>query len=125
MDLTHLLSHVFGFYLLIIGCLFLFKPRDLARTMSEFAKSEALLFLGGIVGVTAGLLIVFSHNIWDGDTITTVVTILGWAILLKGLAVIFLPQQAVKAWTRWSNVDTFSYFYGLVTLLFGLYLIFG
>jgi hypothetical protein len=125
MPLTFFLAQVFGWYLLIIGALFLFKRREFVEAIAEMARSKAMLLLAGIFGTTAGLLVVLSHEVWGAGAIPALVTILGWLILLKGLAVIFLPQQVVDAWTRWSNLEKLSYLYAAVTIILGLYLVLG
>ncbi len=125
MPLTFFLAQVFGWYLLIIGALFLFKRREFVEAVAEMARSKATLLLAGLFGTLGGLLVVLSHEVWGAGAIPTLVTLFGWAILLKGLAIIFLPQQVVNAWTRWSNLERFAYLYAAVTIILGLYLVLG
>ncbi|HVM73475.1 MAG TPA: hypothetical protein VMU13_01180 [Candidatus Paceibacterota bacterium] len=125
MTLTFFLSQVFGWYLLIIGALFLFKRNEFVHAVKEMVHSKAMLLLAGLFGTTCGLLVVLSHNIWDGDMMSTLVTVLGWVVFLKGLSIVFLPQQVVSMWTRWSNLEKLSYLYAAVTIILGLYLLVG
>ena len=125
MTLTYFLAQVFGWYLLLIGALFLFKRREFIQAATEMARSKGMLLLGGLFAALCGLLVVLSHTVWGAGPIATFVTILGWAVLLKGLAVIFLPLRVVDMWTKWSRMEKYSYIYAAVTIIAGLFLIFG
>jgi hypothetical protein len=70
-------------------------------------------------------MVVLSYVGWGAGIIPTLVTVLGWAVLLKGLAIIFLPQQVVNAWTRWSHMEKFAYLYAAVVIIIGLFLVLG
>jgi uncharacterized membrane protein len=116
---------VFGFYLLLIGALFLFKRKEFVEAATEMSKSKAMLLVVGLVATLCGLMVVLSYVGWGAGLIPTLITLLGWAVLLKGLAIIFLPQQVVNAWTRWSHLDKLAYVYAAVTIIVGLFLVLG
>jgi hypothetical protein len=61
---------------------------ELAR---EVLKSRALIYLSGVLSMTAGLAVVLSHNIWAADW-RVLVTILGWLAAVGGAVRIVLPQ---------------------------------
>lgn len=125
MTLTFFLSQVFGWYFLLIGALFLIKRTEFIQSVGEMARSKALLLLAGFFAVTCGLLVVISHNEWNAGALSTLVTLIGWAILVKGIAIIFLPRQVVAVWTRWSNLEKFAYVYATVAIVIGLCLLCG
>ena len=125
MSLTFFLAQVFGWYFLLIGALFLFKRREFVEAATEMARSKAMLLVVGLIATLCGLMVVLSYVGWGAGIIPTLVTLLGWAVLLKGLAVIFLPQQIVNLWTRWSNLEKLSYLYAAVTIFLGLFLVLG
>ena len=62
-------------------------------------KNTAALYLGGIMAVVAGLLIVTFHNIWEPSWIV-VITVFGWLSLLKGLMLLTFP----KAFSFWRSM---------------------
>ena len=125
MSLTFFLAEVFGWYLLLIGALFLFKRREFVEAATEMAKSKAMLLLAGLIATLCGLMVVLSYVGWGAGAVPTLITILGWAVLLKGLAIIFLPQQVISLWTRWSNLEKLAYLYAAVTIIVGLFLVLG
>jgi uncharacterized membrane protein HdeD (DUF308 family) len=76
----------------------------LYRTIAdEFLRNPALIYLSGVLTLTAGLAIVLNHNLWTGDW-RVLVTVLGWLAVLGGVLRIFAPPQLVTfgraAWRR-------------------------
>jgi hypothetical protein len=61
--------------------------------MKAIIQDRPLLFIAGLVGVTAGLAIVLSHNVWSGGALPVIVTLFGWASLLKGIILLVLPPE--------------------------------
>jgi MFS family permease len=61
---------------------------ELAR---EVLKSRALIYLTGLLSMTAGLAVVLSHNVWTADW-RVLVTLLGWLAAIGGAVRIVLPQ---------------------------------
>ena len=125
MELTYFLAQLFGYYLVIIGLLFLFRKNEFIRVVSDMSKSESFLLLAGMLTAAAGLATVLTHNLWSEGNLALLVTLIGWAALLKGLALMFLPERTIVMWTRWSSLKKYSYFYAIVILLLGLYLLHG
>jgi hypothetical protein len=64
--------------------------RAMAR---EFLRSPALLYLSGLLTLTAGVAIVLAHNVWVADW-RILITILGWLAVIGGAARILLPERA-------------------------------
>lgn len=60
--------------------------------VKDFEKSPGLTYLAGFITVIIGLLIVGQHNVWQKDW-TVLVTIIGWAALIKGVFLIAFPNQ--------------------------------
>ncbi len=58
----------------------------------QVSRDPALIFLSGILLFVAGLAIVRAHNVWAGGW-PVLVTVLGWLILLGGLARMLFPTQ--------------------------------
>jgi uncharacterized membrane protein len=57
----------------------------------EFLRSRALIYLSGLLTMTAGLAIVLTHNVWRPDW-PVIITILGWLALIGGAFRIITPQ---------------------------------
>ena len=59
--------------------------------MQEFLRSHALIFLSGILTMTAGVAIVLTHNVWVADW-RVLITILGWLAAIGGAVRIAAPH---------------------------------
>jgi hypothetical protein len=61
----------------------------------EFLRSRALIYLSGLLTMTAGLAIVLNHNVWRPNW-PVVITVLGWLAAIGGAARIIAPQGTEK-----------------------------
>ncbi len=85
------LAKLIGPLLAAIG-LGLIVDSDTFRLMAgEFLKSYALIYIAGLLALTAGLAIVNTHNEWTGDW-RVVITILGWLCVIGGIVRIVFPR---------------------------------
>ena len=57
----------------------------------EFLRSRALIYLSGLLSMTAGLAIILTHNVWRADW-PVIITILGWLAAIGGAFRIIMPQ---------------------------------
>ena len=57
----------------------------------EFLRSRALIYLSGLLLMTAGLAIVLTHNVWRADW-PVIITLLGWLAAIGGAVRIVVPQ---------------------------------
>lgn len=121
MELTVLLSKIFGVYMIIAGIAVFFNRRHLMVGIIAMAKERFAQLVAGILAVLMGLILVNIHNVWSTAP-AAVVSLIGWIALLKGLLYLFLPEaqlaKLVKGLTEraWYTVD------GVLALLVGLYL---
>lgn len=65
-----------------------------ARAWDEFfallrAKGRAGVIVNGLLALTFGSIVVAGHNVWGG--LPTIVTLVGWAQLLKGFLHLAVP----------------------------------
>ena len=65
----------------------------------EFLRSRALIYLSGLLTMTAGLAIVLTHNVWRADW-PVLITILGWLAVIGGAARIIAPQGTERVGRR-------------------------
>jgi hypothetical protein len=91
MQTSRFLAKLIGPLLVVIGLALLFNADAFRAMAGEFLKSYALIYLAGLLTLTAGLAIVNTHNVWTGDW-RVVITILGWLFLLGGIFRIGFPN---------------------------------
>jgi hypothetical protein len=52
--------------------------------------TPSLLWVVSVITLTVGLATVLAHNIWSGGVLAVVVTLVAWAMLIKGLLFLFV-----------------------------------
>jgi hypothetical protein len=65
----------------------------------EFLRSRALIYLSGLLTMTAGLAIVLTHNVWRADW-PVLITIIGWLAVIGGAFRIVMPQGTERIGRR-------------------------
>jgi hypothetical protein len=85
----------------------------------QFLSSYALIFLAGLLTLTAGIALVLAHNVWVADW-RVIITILGWLGVIGGIGRIIAPNLVVRvgdaAISQGSGLLIFA---GLVILTLG------
>lgn len=77
-------------YLAVAAGAFL-RKNYLHDILSSLTDSAALLYLSGMLATLSGVLMLHAQNSWTADW-TTVITIAGWAALIKGVVIIACPN---------------------------------
>ena len=88
------LAKLIGPVCLVIGIALLINGAAFRTLAGEFLNNPALMFLSGVITLPAGLAVVLTHNVWVADW-RVLITILGWLMIVGGLARILVPQRAV------------------------------
>ena len=66
---------------------------------------------------------VLGHNVWSGGALPVVVTLIGWATLLKALPLLFLgPDDAAAIFLNGLGYAHVLYWYAAFAVLLGGYL---
>lgn len=108
----------------VVAAVGLLVDREGYRAMAAlFLASPALIFLSGLLTMTAGLAIVLSHNIWTGDW-RLLVTVLGWVATLGGAARILMPGKVASLGASMMAQPIVATAGGLIWLATGLLLCF-
>jgi hypothetical protein len=89
----------------------------------EFLRSRALIYLSGLILMTAGLAIVLNHNVWVANW-PTIVTILGWLAVIGGAIRIVMPQGTERVGRHVLRKDMNLKIAGAVWLALGALLCF-
>ena len=80
----------------LVAAISLFLNRSTFIALAqEFMRSPALLYLSGLLTMTAGVAIVLAHNRWVAAW-PVLITIFGWLAAIGGAARIALPTQTRK-----------------------------
>ncbi len=121
MELTVLLSKVFGIYLLIGGVAIWTKRAYFAPVLGNFAHDPLMRLVVGTIELTAGLFLVLSHNIWTSAA-ASIVSLFGWMLVLEGAFYMIAKDKVVEGMIRMLNVRAWYAFGGIFAFILGLYL---
>jgi hypothetical protein len=119
---TVYLSRLIGVVALIIGVAMLANKEMVVAAVGQMGVDRTPLLLLGFMRVAAGAAIVLVHNLWSRGFWPLVVTLTGWAILLRGVMVLFVPPDVMASLIASSHIVDFYYVYAAIPLLLGSYL---
>lgn len=122
MELTILLSKVFGIYLIIAGLACLTRQKWFMHVVHRFVEENLLRLVVAIAEFVAGLFLIFNHNLW-GNFAEGLVSLFGWLLALEGALYLFLPDRGVKKLVGFFNKKGWYAFGGLLSIVLGIYLI--
>jgi hypothetical protein len=78
-----------------MGAGLLINAKAFRPILDEFARNRALIVLGGLISMPAGLAIVLTHNVWVVNW-PVLITIVGWLTAVSGAFRLLAPQDAIK-----------------------------
>jgi hypothetical protein len=89
------LASIFGPFLMILGIWMLFYRDNMMKVCNSIKSTPGLLYFSGILNLLIGLIVISEFSFWSWG-LTVLVTLLGWALLVRGLMIFFLPQFLLK-----------------------------
>ena len=89
-----LIAKILGPVYLIVGLGMLLHKEHMRGLFNEVAKSPALVYLGGVLALVIGTVIVRFHNDWSLGW-PLLITLVGWGAVAKGASRILAPE-----WSR-------------------------
>lgn len=98
MDITQFLAQLWGPVIFAFGIGILISKRHYTKVYRDIEKEPLAMLAFGMFAVILGIMHVQLHSSWNSLT-EGLITILGWGLLLKGFALIILPDMA----DRWGN----------------------
>ena len=123
MNKTVFLARLIGLYCLLAALVMLAQRDTWIAAVSALVHDPALMLLLGVVVVAAGLALVLAHNVWSGGALPIIVTLFGWASLIKGALLLLLsPEMESRIFITGLGYEQHPDSYALFLFLFGVYL---
>ena len=122
MELTLLLAKLLGAFSIVMAFSMIARRRMVTKIFDDVFGRRTLSYLLGLAEVAGGLLLVLNHNIWEG-TLATVVTILGWLMLLEGVLYVFAKQSLLQRMLHKLHSTQFYFILSFAYLILGIYLL--
>lgn len=123
MVISLFLAKALGLYFSIVGVAMLVNARNIKPVIIAYINAPAVSFLGGFMALIIGILMVLVHNIWAFDW-RGVITVLGWASILKGVIWGLFPQWVSTKDKNWMLKPASYNLASLLTLFIGIYLLY-
>ena len=91
-------------------------------TVRAIVQDRPVVIVLGTLGTAAELAIVLGHQVWSGDGLPIMVTVIGWIILIRGTISLFLSRDATARLVDWFRFEAFFHLYLKFAAIIGLYL---
>ena len=121
MEISLIAAKILGVYLVVSGLFMIFRGKTLAHMVKDMFDHPAVLYLAGVILIFLSVLFLVQSNVWDG-TWRTVITIVAWATLFKGVAYILFPE-VLRNMVNKKLLDSVN-LYGIIAIIAGIYLYF-
>ena len=95
MDTVLIASKVLGVYLVVSGLFLVFRGKTVPHLLRDFFDHPALMYLSGVVLIFLSTIFLLQNNVWDG-TWRTVITVIAWTVLVKGVSYILFPGMLYR-----------------------------
>jgi hypothetical protein len=95
MQTSRYLAKLIGPVALAMGVFITINGAAFRIMIGQFLGNYALIFIAGLLTLTAGIAIVLAHNIWTRDW-RVLITVLGWLAVIGGALRIVFPQLVVS-----------------------------
>ena len=120
---TIFLSRLIGLYCILVVPSMVLHRQATVDLMTALLHNSPIMWVLSVIKLTAGLAMVLAHNVWSGGALAVVVTLCGWAALIKGLLFLFLPTGVESEFIRrvLNNPQLF-YVWMAPSLILGIYL---
>lgn len=122
MELTILLSKVFGIYLIVGGLAIIVRRKYFMSVVHQWVDHGMLRMIVAIAEFVAGLFIIMTHNIWE-TLPEGIVSAAGWILMLEGAFYLFASEKLVRKLMKMFNTKMWYIVGGLLSIALGAYLI--
>lgn len=85
------LASILGPFMTIIGLWMLLYYDQLIKVLSGIKNSPALFYLSSVYNLLIGFTILSQYDLWGWNALV-LVTLLGWAMVVRGVMGLFVPQ---------------------------------
>jgi hypothetical protein len=123
---TIFLSRLIGLFCILFVPSMVIHRQATLDSLAGLLHSPSLDLVLGIITLSVGLAMVLAHNIWSGNALTVVVTLVGWIALIKGLFFLYLlPYIGAEYLLKALRHPHLFYVCMAPSLIIGIYLTYG
>jgi len=122
METSVFIAEIIGLAWVICGLGMLFNIKHMLKITKDFWKHDTCMYLAGVFSLVIGLLIVTSHNVWEGEPWQIILSVVGWSALVKGVILMFSPES-LKGLSKKFHTKNGLTVAGVVITALGVYLL--
>ena len=119
MEISLIVAKILGTYLIVSGLFLIFRGKTVPHLLKDFFGHPAIVYLTGVILIFLSSFLLVLNTVWDG-TWRTIITVLAWFVFIKGLFYLFAPETLHRMVTK-QFLGALN-LYGLVAIVFGLFL---
>lgn len=121
METSIFLAKIFGLAYTVVGIGMIANKKYYHEMYDKMRTNSPVIYLGGILALVVGFLLVMHHNIWIESWIV-IITIIGWLALIKGVLLLVIPEAFMDLTKSWFKNKNFFLLIGICALILGLIL---
>ncbi|HRW58659.1 MAG TPA: hypothetical protein P5048_03440 [Chlamydiales bacterium] len=119
--MTMIFSRIFSIYFLTIGLAMLLNSKKFKEMYAKICQNGSFCFIGGVLSLFIGAVIISIHNNWMGLW-STIISLIGWIAIIKGFWLLsgYKCEKIFQYFAAKSH--KFFIFFGICAILIGLFL---
>ena len=121
MGVSIFIARILGPYCLIVALGGLLNLKAYQRVIDGFITNAAMVYIGGVLALLFGLLILQYHHIWTLNW-RVIITIMGWMGIIKGMYLILFPSSLTKVAKFYQKSPIFLASHLVLALVLGVIL---
>jgi len=123
MDAAVFIARIFGLLYLVAAIGMMANREFYQKVMEDFCKNSTLVLYGGLLALITGVVIILIHNVWVANW-TVIITIIGWAGLIKGIWIIVFPGTVSRFMQAYQKNENLIMVHSIAALILGAVLTF-
>jgi len=112
-----------GIVYLAVGVGILLNCSHYKKMLEDFVNDTVALYIGGIMALVVGYLLVTYHNVWDKNW-HVIITFIGWAALIKGLLILILPKSMLSLTKAFLKIKSIMIVEAVFVIAIGVFFIY-
>jgi hypothetical protein len=121
MELTILLSKVFGLYLIIVGLAIMLRQRYFMPVFGGFVHDRLMRAVVAVTELLGGLFLVVTHSFWS-TLQESVISLFGWMAVLEASFYLLASDETVEKMFKLFNIKAWYTYGGLGSVILGIYM---
>jgi hypothetical protein len=112
------LASILGPFLVIVGLWMLLYSDQYTKVLSAIKNSAGLFYISSIYNLLVGFTVLSQYDLW-GWNLLVLVTLLGWAMVIRGVMGLFVPSMLMDLLM---GKHGFAKVMGILPLVWGVFL---